>query len=136
MTDAEEPAKELVPLAWSWIAPPKLTMEGLEYDYETFTYDQAQKAYVLECEDEEEEIEFELEVDEDSYDVGQELINPAIVVEGWGRDDVELEIDGKEIETGDDFRVGYEKDEDSTNLVLWLKIKSDKTMRFTLKRVD
>ncbi|MHC4423247.1 MAG: hypothetical protein ACYSWR_01075 [Planctomycetota bacterium] len=51
LTDEKDPAKELVPLAWSWIAGPKLRMEGLKLDYKTFTYDQSQKAYVLSCKD-------------------------------------------------------------------------------------
>jgi hypothetical protein len=135
MTDAKEPAKELVPLAWSWIAGPKLRMEGLEYDYDTFTYDQAQKAYVLEYDDKKEEIEFELDVDEDFYDIGQQLINPAIVIKDWGRSGVELKVDGKALEAGEDFRIGYEETHTGSDLILWLKMKSTKSIRVTLKQL-
>jgi len=134
LTDKKDPAKELVPLAWSWIAPPKLRMEGLKLDYKTFTYDQSQKAYVLSCKDgKPSELEFDLEVDEEFYDIGQSIINPAIVIKGWGKAPVALEIDGKPINRGKKFRVGYEDAEDGTNLVLWLKLKSTKSIRLTLK---
>ena len=132
MTDAKDPAKELVPLAWSWIAGPKLRMEGLKPDYSTFTYDQAQKAYVLESKGKDKEIEFELEVDEDFFDIGQSIINPAIVVKDWGTSGVKLKVDGKTVKQGKDFRVGYEETHTGSDLVLWLKMKSDKTLRFSL----
>jgi hypothetical protein len=109
-------------------------MEGLKLDYKTFTYDQSQKAYVLSCKDgKPSELEFELEVDEEFYDIGQSIINPAIVVKGWGKAPVALEIDGKPIKRGKKFRVGYEEAEDGTNLILWLKLKSTKSIRLTLK---
>ena len=123
MTDTKDPAKELVPLAWSWIAPPKLRME-----------DAAQKAYVLSCKDgKPSELEFELEADDDFYDIGQSIINPAIIVKGWGRAPVALEINDRPIKQGTDFRVGYENTKDGTNLVLWLKLKSTKSIRVRLK---
>jgi hypothetical protein len=136
MTDAKDPAKELVPLAWSWIAGPKLRMEGLKYDYDTFTYDQAQKAYVLEYEAKKEEIEFELEVDEEFYDIGQLLINPAIVIKDWGTSGVKLKVDGKTVKQGKGFRVGYEETPTGSDLICWLKMKSDKTVRFSLSPVS
>jgi len=134
MTDAKDPAKELVPLAWSWIAPPKLRMEGLKPNYDVMTYNAAQKAYVLSCkEGKPSKLEFELEVDEDFYGIGQSIINPAIVVEGWGKAPVSIEIDGKPIKQGADFRVGYEDTDDGADLVLWLKLKTTKSIRLTLK---
>jgi hypothetical protein len=136
MTDAEDQAKELVPLAWSWIAGPRLRMEGLKYDYDTFTYDQAQKAYVLKSDGKEEEIEFELEVDDEFAGIGQVLRNPAIVIKDWGKSGVELKVDGKSIKVGKDFRIGHEETHTGTDLVLWLKAESEETMRFTINRKD
>jgi hypothetical protein len=134
MTDAKDPAKELVPLAWSWIAPPRLRMKGLEPSYDVMTYDPAQKAYMLSCKDgKPSQLEFELETDEDFYDIGQSIVNPVIVIKGWGRAPVALEIDDKPIKQGKDFRVGYEDTKGGTNLVLWLKLQTTKSIRVGLK---
>jgi hypothetical protein len=133
MTNAEDPVKELVALAWSWVAGPKLRMEGLEYDYGTFTYDQVQKAYIVSCKNgKPSELEFELEVDEDFYDMRQSIINPAIIVKGWGKAPVTLEIDGKPVKQGKDFRVGYEQTPTGKDLVIWLKMKTNKTVTFSI----
>ena len=133
MTDAKDPAKELVPLAWSWIAPPKLRMEGLKPSYDVMTYDAAQKAYVLSCKQgRPSKLEFELHADEDFYDIGQSIINPAIIVRGWGKAPVALETDGKPIKRGKKFRVGYEKTDDRTDLILWIKTKSSEPVQILL----
>lgn len=133
MTDAKDPAKELVPLAWSWIAPPKLRMEGLKPSYDVMIYDAAQKAYVLSCKDgKPSELEFELEADEDFYEIKQSIVNPAIVVKGWGKAPVVLEIDGKPVKQGKHFRVGYEDTDEGTDLVMWLKLKSTDSVTVTL----
>jgi hypothetical protein len=134
MTDAKDPAKELVPLAWSWIAAPRLQMEGLTYDYDTFTYDQAQKAYVLKSDGKEEEIEFELDVDDEFAGIGQTLRNPVIVIKDWGTSGVELKVDGKDREVVKNFRIGYAQTHTGTDLVLWLKAESEETMKFTINR--
>jgi hypothetical protein len=136
MTDAKDPAKELVPLAWSWIAAPRLKMEDLTYDYDTFTYDQAQKAYVLKSDGKEEEIEFELDVDDEFAGIGQTLRNPAIVIKDWGTSGVELKVDGKDLEVGKNFRIGYEQTYTGSDLVLWLKAESNETMAFTVSRKE
>jgi hypothetical protein len=109
-------------------------MEGMKSSYQEITYDPAQKAYVISCHDvKSSELDFELEADEDYYDIKQTIINPAIVVKDWGKASVALEIDGKPIKQGTDFRVGYENTEDGTNSVLWLKLKSTKSINVTLK---
>jgi hypothetical protein len=137
LTDQKDPAKELVPLAWSWIAGPKLRMEGLKPDYKTFTYDQSQKAYVLSCKDDKpSELEFELEVDEEFYDIGQSIINPAFIVKGWGEAGVEVKIDGKPVKPGKDFRIGHEETHTGKDLILWFKMKTNKTVRFSLSPVN
>jgi hypothetical protein len=63
----------------------------------------------------------------------QYCVNPAFVVKNWGDGGVELKIDGRKIKRGKKFRVGYEDTEDGTNLVIWLKLKSTKSIRLTLK---
>ena len=94
----------------------------------------AQTAYVVKATGEEEEIEFALEVDPDYYGMAQKLINPAIVVEGWGRDDADLSIHGKNVPRGESFRIGHEQRGDRTDMVLWLKLESNKGRLFTIRR--
>ena len=213
MTSAENPVKQLVPLAWSWVVAPRLQMEGFKPDYGVYTYDTAQKAYIvprkgrgpaslefeLETEDEDEEEieelredleEIEEEIDsiragihalreeisearqegdeeavedlqeemedlqkemkelreqaeeieqrideegeDDDTDTTSWIINPAVIVKDWDEPGVELKLDGKTIEQGKDFRVGYEQTPTGKDLVIWLKMKSDKTVTFSL----
>ena len=111
-------------------------MEGFKYDYDTFTYDQAQKAYVLESKGKDKEIEFELEVDEEFFDIGQSIINPAIVVKDWGTAGVQLKVDGKTVKQGKDFRIGYEEPPTGSDLVWWLKMKSNENVKFSISPVN
>jgi len=39
-------------------------------------------------------------------------------------------------ERGKDFRAGYEETHTGSDLILWLKMKSDKTVRFSISPVD
>jgi hypothetical protein len=80
-------------------------------------------------------VKFALEKDEDMGEFGAPMwiINPAFIVKDWGKAPVALEIDGKPIKQGKDFRVGYEDTEDDTNLVIWLKLKSTKSITLELK---
>ena len=136
MTNAADPVKDVVSLAWSWIAAPRLQMEGLKMSYTVITYDPAQRAYIVPREGRgPRKLEFTLEEDEDMGEFGAPMwiINPALIVKDWGKAPVALEIDGKPIKQGKDFRVGYEDTEDGTNLVIWLKLKSKKSIPLTLK---
>ncbi len=135
MTDSKDPARELVPLAWSWIVPSRLRMEGMKSSYQEITYDPAQKAYVISCRDvKSSELDFELEEDEDYYDIKQTIINPVIVIKDWGKASVALEIDDKPVKEGQNIRIGYETTKEGTDLVLWLKLKTTKSIWLTLRK--
>jgi hypothetical protein len=139
MTNAKNPVKELVSLAWSWIAAPRLQTDGLEMSYTVFTYDPAQRAYIVPREDRgPRELEFALEEDEDMGEFGAPawIINPAFIVKDWGTSGVELKVDGKGVEVGEDFRVGYEQTHTGTDLILWLKCKTQKAMHFEIGPVN
>jgi hypothetical protein len=136
MTNAEEPVRELVFLAWSWIAPPRLWMEGVEMSYTVTTYDPAQRAYIISVKGEGQTgLEFTLEEDEDIGEFGapMRIVNPAFIIKGWERSDVEIMVDGKTMQRGKDFRAGYEDTEHGTNLIIWLKLRSSKPIRVTLR---
>jgi hypothetical protein len=137
MTNSKDPVKELAGLAWSWMAAPILQMEGFEADYGVYTYDIAQKAYIVPRKGRgPASLEFELEIDEDFHGIEPSIINPAIIVKDWDEPGIELKVNGKLIEEGKDFRVGYEQTPTGKDLILWLKMKSNKSLTFSLSPVD
>jgi hypothetical protein len=136
MTKTANPQSELVNLGWSWILGPKLHVPGVKEDYFKYTYDQTQRAYIIPRKGKGPiKLEFELEADPDFYGVAQTIINPAFIVKDWGTAGVELLIDGKRIEPGKNFRIGYEETPSGTNLILWLEMESTKSTQFTLTPV-
>jgi len=131
LTDAEEPAEELVPLGFSWIIPPRIRMEGLEYDYETFTYDQSQKAYILDCKAGAKKLEFSMNgVEVDMFPM--RIVNPAFVLEGWGDAKPKVTIDGRKLEAGKDYRFGTERGEGRTDMIVWIRMKSLEDVEFVI----
>jgi hypothetical protein len=133
MTNAENPSAELVPLAWSWIAAPKLRMEGLEPDYMKYTYDPAQRAYVVPRKGRgPTSLEFELQPEDEENDAPGWIINPAFIVKDWDVSGVSLKIDGNVMEPGDDFRVGYEQTPTGKDLVIWLKMRTRENTTFSI----
>ncbi len=134
MIDSRVPAKELVPLAWSWIVPPKVAVEGEEPSYTIDHYDPTPKAYVFDWKPDQTELEFEWVADPDYYGVASTIVNPAILVKGWGQAPVELEMDDETIPPSQDFRIGYETTEAGTNLVIWLKRESKEPVNLSLRK--
>ena len=134
MIDSKDPSKKLVPLAWSWIVPPQASVEGEESSYLIEHYDPAQKSYVFDWKPDQSELEFELVADADYYGVTSEILNPAIVVKGFGNNPVELVIDDKPIKPNKDLRFGYETTAAGTNLVMWLKLESKDPVNFSIRK--
>jgi hypothetical protein len=123
MTNEEDPQSELVKIGWSWIVPPELQIDGHERDYFKFTYDQTQKAYIVPRNNSgSEKIDFVLDAiyDEDYLYGTMWLVNPAFIIKDWGTDDIALEIDNVELNREKDYRVGYEKTAEGTDLVIWI----------------
>ncbi|MHC5074597.1 MAG: hypothetical protein ACYTFE_07210 [Planctomycetota bacterium] len=132
MTNAKDPANELLPLAQSWLRPPQLKMPGLEPSYTVLVYDPTQRAYVLSC-GQEGAKNFEFTLAEAAEGDKRVFIeNPAFVLKDWGASDVELKVDGKSMEAGKDFRFGYEKTHTGSDLILWLIMKSDKPLSLAI----
>lgn len=134
MIAADDPRKELVPLAWSWIVPPKVRMQNQTPSYDIQYYDPAQKAYVLDWKQNQTELEFELLADADYYGVNSTIVNPAFVVRGWGNAPVQLQVNDQPIDLGKDFRIGYEATENGTNLIIWLKLESNEPIQLSLRK--
>jgi len=138
MTNSEALSEELTALERSWITYPRLLMDGLNNPYTESTYDQAQRAYIIPGNHMgARKLEFKLgfENDYDEVLVQVSIFNPAFILKNWGTSGVELIVDDKSVEVGKDFRVGYEGTHTGTDLILWLKMKSDRTVKFSLSPI-
>jgi len=135
MTNAADPVQELVSLGWSWYGEPVLQMEGVKADYNEFLYDPTQKAYNVPRQGRGPvELKFSL-VDPDLSNPLC-IINPTFIVKDWDTPGVELKVDGKTVKQAKDFRIGYEETHTGSDLICWLKMKSDKTVKFSISPVD
>lgn len=133
MTNSSDAVHELADLAWSWIEEPALLMEGVAPDYNQFLYDPAQKAYIVPRRGRGPTVlEFELEADPDFYGVAQTIVNPTFVVKDWDEPGVELKVNGKHLEQGKNFRVGYEDTSTGKDLVIWLQMKTNEATQFLI----
>jgi hypothetical protein len=130
MTNNPDPHDELVSLAWSWITDPPLRMKGLEDEYGVYTYDPAQKAYIVPRKGRG-PVSLEWILDEPE-DGPTNIINPAFIIKDWDREGFELNVDGKRMEPGTDFRVGYENTPTGSDLVLWIRMHAREAVEFEL----
>ncbi len=123
----EQPAAELLPLMRSWAspAPIKLTSKG----FGNGTYDPSQKAYVLERVDaaSAEELSLTLDASEEAP-----VLNPALVVKGWGSAAPQLVLNGRPLTRGTDYRIGHRQTLQSTDLIVWIKAHSTTPLELTL----
>ena len=117
---------DLVPLAKSWISPPKLIVKGSGFNNQG--YDRFQRAYVVECGDNAGTLEFTLEASEDSP-----IVNPAFVIKNWDGRDVTLKINGKKIKRGKTFRYGFRPTLDGQDLIVWIKHSDSSPVRIVIK---
>jgi hypothetical protein len=134
MIQSENPVKELLPLAKSWLRPPQLVMKGIEPKYKVHIYDQAQRAYIIRRPNKDSaHLKFKLD---DYQDNGEKsnapvwIINPTFVIKDWGKKNIALKVNGKMLKSGQDYFVGYENTKTGIDMVLWIKLKSRKATTF------
>jgi hypothetical protein len=130
MTNTKDPVKELTALGWSWIREPVLRIDGWEPDYTYFTYDPAQKAYIVPRKGRG-PIELTWKLTEPG-EGPMHIINPTFIVKDWDQSGVQLKVNDKSINPGKDFRIGYEETASGHDLVLWLKMKSSEPTQFSI----
>ena len=120
-------AAELLPLAKSWLSPPKMQVEG--EGYQNNGYDPTERAYMLTKTSG--KVPGTLRLTFAASD-SSPIFDPAIVVKGWGEGDAQLRIDGKRSAWGKSLRVGYIHRLDSTDLVVWIEKNSVKPLHLEL----
>ena len=121
-------ADELVPLANSWLHAPE--MKILSETFRGGTYDQAERAYLVEKSDPGNlaPLKIELEASTDSP-----LLNPAIIIKNWGSQPATLSINGKSVPQGEDFRQGIRKGPLGEDLILWIRLDKQKPVTIVLE---
>lgn len=124
MTDKS--VEEMVEVVKSWSSPAELATDDGDINA---IYKPEEKAYELSFEGEKASLAFSLKGSEESP-----IINPAFVILGWGSDDATLELNGKLIERGKDFRYGKRESLEKRDLILWLRLESRDEVSIKLTR--
>ncbi|MHC4133167.1 MAG: LamG domain-containing protein, partial [Planctomycetota bacterium] len=122
----DKSAGELAALARSWSSPPELKVDSENIINDGFSI--GERCYNLKClESQTEPLEINIEASEESP-----VVNLPIVVKNFGDSNVELKLNGQNISTGKDCRIGYERTDKGTNLIIWLRIESVEPVQITL----
>jgi hypothetical protein len=97
-----KPPRELIPLAESWLSPPKIDVTGEGFRSEG--YDAAERAFVLVHEASFKLVPADFTI---QASAGSPAVNPAIVIKNWGDGEARTTLDGKPITAGKDLRFGH-----------------------------
>ncbi|MBM3312775.1 MAG: hypothetical protein FJY80_14855 [Candidatus Aminicenantes bacterium] len=127
---SDKPAEGLVPLAKSWLSPPKIEVAAGAYASEG--YDPAQKAFVVSRRTTAAPapgaaLEATFRASADSP-----LVNPALVVRNWGEAEPRVAIDGRAAAEGRDVRVGRVSRLEGEDLVVWLRLESAASVKISI----
>ena len=126
----DKTAAELLPLAKSWIQPAELKLSGNRFASQG--YDRPERAYVVVSNDPGAPsiLKFRLAATADAP-----LVNVALVVKDWGRKEVQLKIDGKQMQRGTDYGFGHRHSLTGSDLIVWIGINSVEPRDFSLEPV-
>ncbi len=127
MTDKK--ADELVPLARSWLQAPKMRITSAAYN--GGLYDQSERAYLVENMEPHKRTSCSLVVEASE---NSPMLNPAIIIKNWGNQQSTLSVDGQYIMQGKDFRQGIRKGPRGEDLIIWIRLDSQKPVKITLER--
>jgi hypothetical protein len=136
MMGPEMNQKDLINLERSWITFPRLIMEELPDPYIVQTYSQEQKAYIIPLDHEKIDFELGFENEEDNEPFSVSIVNPVFVLKGWGSKKVEVKMNGKILEPGNDLRIGYENHPGGTDLILWIKVHSSQAAKLSIEPAE
>jgi len=124
MTD--RPFSDLVELARSWARAPELRVasEG----FTSLGYDRSERAYRL-ARTAETARDLELMLAASPTSPARNL---AVVVENWGEADAALSLDGAPVPRGPAFRFGLRRSLERTDLVVWIEVRREGSVRIRL----
>lgn len=122
-----KPMAELAKLARSWAQAPALVLKGK--GFQSKGYDRGDRAYHVERADAEGDGTFEGEIcaSEDSP-----LVNIAFVVQNWGHAGAKLQMDGKPVARGSQFRYGCLQQMEGSMLLVWIKVETSSPVSIRL----
>jgi hypothetical protein len=138
ITNEKDPQAGLVDLAWSWIVAPRLEMTGFKPDYLKFTYDQAQKTYIVpRTSTGPEKMDFSVAPYE-NMNAPMRIVNPAFVIKNWNDtiNGIVVKVDNAILEAGKDFRYGFEQTDSGNDLVIWMPMKSETAKHIAIEPVN
>jgi len=120
-------AEELVPLAKSWLNAPKMIISS--EGFKGGNYDEAERAYILEkTAGDDNSLEFILK-----GSVESPVINPALIIKNWGDHLATINVDGKSLVQGKDFKQGIRKSLEGEDLILWIRMNRQNPVEITAK---
>jgi hypothetical protein len=119
-------AGALAPLARSWSRPPDISAESA--GVAPVKYSLGQRCYELTCQAPVvQPVELVIAASNESP-----VVNIPLVFWNFGDAEVTLEVDGKPVPRGKDFRYSHETTLEGTNLCVWIRLESIKPVRLKL----
>jgi hypothetical protein len=127
---SQQTPEELARLARSWAQPPELKVSGNEF--KSHGYDLTQRAYILESiGTNTNRLEMRFMASNKSP-----VINACFVIKGWSTDDISIQLNGKILEKNKDYSVGIIRNLEKDDLILWVKIDSEKTSEIIMAKQE
>jgi hypothetical protein len=127
----EKPAAALLPLAKSWLSPPQMEIAG--NGFASAGYDPTQRAFVLSRRDASASAGLAVVL---RASEGSPVVNPVLLIRGWGPSAPRIEIDGRPAPLGPDVRAGHIYGLESDDLVLWIRKESASPVRIAISPSD
>jgi hypothetical protein len=127
----EKPAAELASLGRSWALAPELTIAGDAYENQG--YDLSQRAYVLKYQDSDPSLPLQGKI---AAGPESPLANACLRIKAWGNRSAGLKVDGKEMRSGQDFRLGHVRTLEGTDLIVWIQKSATRPFQLVLEPLD
>jgi hypothetical protein len=113
-------------VARAWLQTPELKLSG--EDFASDGYSRDDRAYHLRrLSSGNTKLEFTIQASDKSP-----AVNPAFVIDGWGRGGTSLKLNGKPVAEGKDFRVGHIDRLEGSSLVVWIRAQLTGPSNFSL----
>jgi hypothetical protein len=121
----DKKAEDLLPMARAWSHPAEIKLD--DTGAVSARYEQSERAVVFDLNKDISAITFELQASRESP-----VINPVFIVKNWGQKDMKLQLNGKDIEPGKDFRYGQRNALDHKDLISWVRFESTSPVKVVI----